>query len=409
MCITKPSQMPRSNDIQFFRNTYPCKLCRPTTGKVGPTQRIISPSLTFRIVLSAIFVLSFFCRSSLAVSPQSLSLISEIRNIISQKALYPPSEESLAQLNMDRLADGLHSIDSHARYIPSSPSSQKSSSSLRIGLDVFEHQSRIWVIPEPGGPASQIGIPEVSELRGVNNVRITNSLESASAKIDAAIKQKFVILDVYDWNDGKDKKYTLKPATYTSSPVTTKTIGNCVFIRISDFVSHETAPFFSGLYTTIDKSKNSIIIDLRGCPGGDLFEALEIAGMFVPAGLPLITTYDRAGKVHAYISPAGLKLSPPTCIVVDNRTASAAEILAGILKNTSITRLVGERSYGKCESQTIFPLSNGGELWLTTLAIRFPDGTSCTESGVQPDVLYPDISVARLANIKNILLKHDPL
>ena len=138
-----------------------------------------------------------------------------------------------------------------------------------------------------------------------------------------------------------------------------------------EFVSHETAPFFSGLYNTMDKKGDATLLDLRGCPGGDLFEAIEIAGLFVPAGLPLITTYDQKGKVHTYLSPAGDKLSAPAYILMDIRTASAAEILAGILKSYGLSRLVGDRSYGKCESQTVFNLTGGGQLWLTTLAVHF--------------------------------------
>ena len=363
-------------------------------------------SLLVRILLLSIFFVPFvLTKTEAAVSAQPVSPLSEIRKIIEEKALHPPSADSLALLNMDRLAEGLRSFDSHARYIPPRVSPQKSSPSLRIGLDIFEYKSRIWVMPEPEGPASLQGIPEIGELRGVNATRITNNLEQTSALIDNAINTNKVILRIYDGDDGLEKKYTIKPEAYKTPSITTTKIGKFVFLRVSDFVSHETAPFFSGLYTTISKSGASIIIDLRGCPGGDLFEALEIAGMFVPGGLPLITTYDRTGKVHAYVSPAGVKLSSPFCILMDSRTASAAEVLAGILKTEGVTRLVGDRSYGKCESQTIFNLSNGGQLWLTTLAIHFSDDSTCTHNGIQPNVLYPDISIARTESIKNRLLK----
>ena len=371
------------------------------------TSSVIHTTLSLKLLLlSIVLLLSTYSETLLAASNQPVGPIPEIRKIIAEKALHPPSAESLALLSMDHLGDKLHSIDSHARYVPPPLSIQKSS--LRIGLDIFAYKSRIWVMLEPGGPASQLGIPEVGELRGVNTMRITNNLEHASTAIDNGIRNNSVILDVYDMSDGQTKKFTIKPAAYKTSSVATTKIDKYVFIRISDFISHETAPFFSGLYKTIDKSGAGIIIDLRGCPGGDLFEALEIAGMFVPAGLPLVTTYDRGGKVHSYISPAGVKLSRPVCILMDNRTASAAEILAGILKTKSITRLVGEQSYGKCESQTIFNLSDGGELWLTTLSIHFSDDTSCTQKGVQPDIIYPDISIARLAEINIMLLRNKP-
>lgn len=336
------------------------------------------------------------------VCAQSVSPIAEIRTLVAEKALHAPSTASLARLKMNRLTEELQSIDPHARYIPPNIARIKPSAKLRIGLDIFEYKRKIWVTPEPGGPAAQLGVPEVGELRAVNKIPIRNNLGQASTLIDKAIADNRVQLDIYD---GDLNKYSIKPAAYKTSPVTTKVIGTYVFIRISDFVSRETAPYFSGLYNTLDTSDSRIIIDLRGCPGGDLFEALEIAGMFVPAGLPMLTAYDRNGKAHAYTSPAGVKLPNPLCILMDNRTASAAEILAGILKKNSIGHLIGKQSHGKCDSQTIFNLSNGGELWLTTLAMHFSDETSCTPNGVQPDSMYPDISIARLTCIKNMIEK----
>jgi len=350
-----------------------------------------------------IVLLLFFSLFACAVSDPPDSPISEIRAIIARKALRPPPAEALARLNMDRLTKGLRSFDSHALYIPPALTVQKPPSSLRLGLDIFEYKSRIWVKPDPSGPAGRQGIPEIGELRGVNNNKVTGKLDQVSMLIDQAINDKFVVLDIYD---GKDKQYSVQPAPYKTSPVTTNKIGKYVFIRIADFISHQTAPSFLGLYRTMGQNDADIILDLRGCPGGDLFEALEIAGMFVPAGLPLITTYDRTGKVQAYASPTGVKLTAPFCILIDNRTASAAEILAGILKKNSVTRLFGERSYGKCESQTIFNLANGGELWLTTLAIHFSDDSSCTIQGVQPDVVFPDISIAGLASIKDRIMQN---
>jgi carboxyl-terminal processing protease len=391
--------MPLIRDVPSLLLKLSSRLYHTVSAQAGSP---LSPNL---FLLFIFLVLSTCSEPLFAGSNQPVAPIPEIRKIIAEKALHPPSAESLALLSMDHLADKLRSIDSHARYIPPAVSIQRSS--LRIGLDIFAYKSRIWVMPEPGGPASQLGFPEIGELRGVNTMRITNNLEQVSAIIDTAIKNNNVVLDVYDMSDGQGKKFTIKPAAYKTASVTTTKIGKYVFIRISDFVSHETAPFFSGLYKTIDTSGAGIIIDVRGCPGGDLYEALEIAGMFVPAGLPLVTTYDRTGKVHSYVSPPGLKLSRPVCILMDNRTASAAEILAGILKSKSITRLVGEQSYGKCESQTIFNLSDGGELWLTTLSIHFSDDTSCTLNGVKPDVIYPDISIARFANIKDMLSKKE--
>lgn len=336
-----------------------------------------------------------------AVCSQPLAPLAEIRTLIAQKALNPPPEQSLAHLNMEQLNERLHMFDSHARYLPpAAPAQPAAVASPRIGLNIFAHKSRIWATPEPGGPASLQGVPEIGELLEVNGTPVAGNVQQASALIDSAIRAGKVIVTI---SDGKEKRYIIRASDAKLGSTTTREAGNTIFIQISDFVSHETAPYFASLYTTLHRSGATLILDLRGCAGGDLFEALEIAGLFVPAGLPLASTYDRTGKVHAYSSPAGTKLPRPGGILMDSRTASAAEVLAGIFKSHTLAPLVGERTYGKCESQTVFKLTGGGELWLTTLAIHFADDSTCTQVGVQPDIPYPDISIAKVAAIKERL------
>ncbi len=359
------------------------------------------PSIKNVQFLIIILLSQLFC----SCPAQTLSPLPEIKTLLQQKALHPPTKEWLARLTTKNLEKELRAFDSHARYIPADSLAHAVSPALRIGLDVFLFKSKVWVTPEPEGPAEKQHFPEVGQLQRVSGVWIGDDLQRASKLIDKAIADNLVILEIADRDNGRLEHYRILPEDYTSPSVSSRTIDNALIIRIGEFVSHETAPFFSGLYSTVAVKGGTTIIDLRGCPGGDLFEALEIAGLFVPAGLPLITTYDQKGKVHTYLSPPGEKLSAPTYLLMDIRTASAAEILAGILKIHGLSRLVGDRSYGKCESQTIFDLTGGGELWLTTLAVHFSDESSCNKKGVQPDISLPDISLARLSGIVHKLVK----
>jgi len=107
--------------------------------------------------------------------------------------------------------------------------------------------------------------------------------------------------------------------------------------------------------------------------------------------------------IWSYRAPQGPKLPSPTGLLIDHRTASAAEILAGILQHYHASLLIGEPSFGKCVSQKLFPLSNGGGLWLTTLGITFPNNHSCTGEGLQSDISYPDISLTQGSEIIKII------
>ncbi len=366
-----------------------------------PYRAVLGSSVSKLACLPIILALSVCGWTTDAVCSQPLPLLAEIRTLIAQKSLNPPPEQSLNHLNMEQLNERLHMFDSHARYLPLAAIKQQPTVlSQRIGLNIFAYKARLWATPEPGGPASLLGVPEIGELREVNGIPVAGDVQQASVLIDRAIRAGKVVVSI---SDGKEKRYTVPSSAAKLGSTTTREAGNAIFVQISDFVSHETAPYFASLYTTLHRSGADLILDLRGCGGGDLFEALEIAGLFVPAGFPLISTYDRTGKVHAYSSPSGTKLPRPSAILMDSRTASAAEVLAGIFKSHALAPLVGERTYGKCESQTVFKLSDGGELWLTTLAIHFADDSTCTQVGVQPDIPYPDISIAKVATIKERL------
>jgi carboxyl-terminal processing protease len=351
--------------------------------------------LSWKLVIVASIILGFTAASAGAAPPMS-----EIRDIIAKKALQPHTVTSLATLDSNHLHEGLQAIDTFARYVPPLVPTRESTPVRNLGIEIFFDQSRIWARPDPGGPADKAGIPEIGELQGINHKNIQDgNLAEISAQLDTAAQKEVVNLTIADRSGGKGKTYKVRPTVSQPSSVTLHRQGSALVVRIRAFVSHDTAPGFSARMTELVRPGDRVLLDLRGCAGGDLFEALEIAGMFVPAGQPLISTYDRSGVVQSYRSPPGRKLKSPGWVLIDRRTASAAEILVGILQYHRLTRVVGERSYGKCVSQTLIPLSDGGGLWLTTLGVRFPDSTSCAGVGIKPDILLTDISIARTADI----------
>lgn len=336
--------------------------------------------------------------------------VDEISAIMSAKALRLPSSGSLAALADKNLDKRLLAIDPYARYVhPTSSSDNSSSRSVHLGIEFFVHKSRLWIQSIPGGPGDQAGLPEFAILRAINGIKVQGyDLKLISDLLDKAVQKNQVILTVSSNPSCKGKDYRVSPAAYKAPSITWRHTGDNVLIRIREFITHNTAPVFSARFSTLIRPGNRVILDLRGCSGGDLYEALEIAGMFITAGLPLARTYDRNGTVKIYKSPVGQKLKSPNWVLIDDKTASAAEILAGILQYHHLSIIMGEESYGKCLSQTLFPLSDGGVLWLTTLDVRFPDNRSCTGNGIKPDYPYPDISVASMTEISRNMTTEIP-
>lgn len=355
------------------------------------------------IILVAMTATLFSGEMSLAAPPME-----EIRIVLSRFALYPPSPQSLAALDANQLASGLRAIDRYSHYTPPSSPADTLTVPRRLGIDLVSLNNKLWVRPDQNGPADKSGLPEISELLAINNKPLAGSdLASVSAQLDVASQKEKVKLTISDRPNVSSKTYVVKPALLQPDSFTWRQENDSLIIRIREFIAHDTAPGVVALLKTLAHANSRIVIDLRGCSGGDLFEPIELAGMLVLSGRPLISIYGRSGLVKVYQAPPGEKLVGNYWLLMDHNTASAAEILAGILQYYKIAILVGEPSVGKCVSQTIIPLSDGGKLTLTTHTAFFPDNTSCNNIGLRPDVIYPDIGVSKIKDISKKIFKRN--
>ena len=140
-----------------------------------------------------------------------------------------------------------------------------------------------------------------------------------------------------------------------------------------------------------------IVLDLRRNPGGTMDAAVEIAGLFVKKNALVVLTKNKKKKlVNEYRTNRDpvLNSSVPIFILIDNFTASAAEILAGCLQHHSKTIdknkslmvfLVGTSTFGKGSVQELIPIKNGCALKVTTMLYYLPDGVSIQARGIKPD------------------------
>ncbi|MBM7853663.1 carboxyl-terminal processing protease [Desulfohalotomaculum tongense] len=134
------------------------------------------------------------------------------------------------------------------------------------------------------------------------------------------------------------------------------------------------------------KSKNikALILDLRNNPGGELRSAVKVADQFLFQG-PIVHIDYKAGEDYTFEAhKPGLNL--PLVVLQNQHTASAAEILAGAIKDHHLGTLVGTTSFGKGVVQTVFPLDNGAGIKLTTARYLTPDKHDINKKGIEPDI-----------------------
>ncbi len=118
----------------------------------------------------------------------------------------------------------------------------------------------------------------------------------------------------------------------------------------------------------------SLVLDLRGNPGGLLDQAVKVASRFLPAGQPILSQRGRAYAAHTYRSDNPNPDNVPLVVLVNRGTASASEIVAGALQDHDRALVVGETSFGKGLVQSIIPLEYGTALTLTSSKYYTPSG-----------------------------------
>ena len=140
------------------------------------------------------------------------------------------------------------------------------------------------------------------------------------------------------------------------------------------------------LFQLRQQGMRSLIIDLRGNPGGLLTSAVEVADKFIDQGGIVSTRGRSAGEDYNYNAHGSAGWHMPLVVLIDGDSASAAEILSGALKDHQRATIVGVRSYGKGSVQGIFPLSIAGAgVRLTTAKFYSPNGHAFSHVGVTPD------------------------
>lgn len=156
------------------------------------------------------------------------------------------------------------------------------------------------------------------------------------------------------------------------------------YILISQF--SEKTP--EELGEVVDKLKKEgmrgIVLDLRNNPGGELKSAVRVASNFVPAG-PVVFIEYKGGRLEEH-QANGNSLNLPLAVLVNGGSASAAEIVAGAVKDTGTGLLVGQKTFGKGVVQMVFELGNGAGLKLTTARYLTPDKNDINKKGIEPDV-----------------------
>jgi carboxyl-terminal processing protease len=165
------------------------------------------------------------------------------------------------------------------------------------------------------------------------------------------------------------------------------------YVELTSFTSGSGAEVRSQVQQVMHEGARGLILDLRENGGGLLNEAVNVASVFLGDGT-IVSTDGRAQPRQVYLAKPALTIAPkiPMVVLVDDGTASAAEIVTGALQDRGRAKVVGTHTYGKGVFQEIEPLSNGGALDFTVGEYFTPSGRNLGGGGVkQGKGLQPNV------------------
>ncbi|MCE2863489.1 MAG: hypothetical protein RIR76_3097 [Verrucomicrobiota bacterium] len=300
----------------------------------------------------------------------------------------------------DRLArEALHgmveSLDAHSEFLEKDSRAgfeeDLSGEFGGIGIQVETRQNRIVVIaPVAGGPGERAGIQRGDEILSIDGRTAgPGALDGVVGRLRGPPGTR-VLVGLVRPATRENLSLTLTRELIRIESVRGARLiaGGVGYVQVTDFTDHTGAQFRRALEDLLARGARSLVIDLRNNPGGVLEAAVEVAEPFFRKGELVVYTQGRSARDRENLLAAaeGEPLALPMAVLVNAGSASAAEIVAGALKDTGRAVVVGERTFGKGSVQTVFPLDGGEGVRLTTAHYFTPGGDTIHERGVTPHV-----------------------
>jgi carboxyl-terminal processing protease len=256
--------------------------------------------------------------------------------------------------------------------------------------------------PFPGNPAEKAGILPGDVLIAVDGATITPDLTVAQiADMVKGEKGTTVVLTVLHQGENEAVDIEVLRDDILIPSVTYRILDqdpSIGYVRLSRFSAESSQEVADALSDLRQQNATSYILDLRQNRGGLLDAAVDIADLFLEKG-PILIQRSRDEGDRTFESTSDTLIpEAPLLVLVDSGTASAAEIVAGALRDRQRARLVGsESTFGKGSVQLVFDLSDGSSVHVTSARWLTPNGTQLDGQGLEPD-FFVEITQEALDN-----------
>ena len=365
-------------------------------------QIIYRFSLAVTVGLSLGLLLSFsgVLREPVSHDNDILSTQEEILGAIQKKYIKKINHDDFSTLNIEEI---FSSLDHYSEYLSEAQYKKIISGTkgnfkgigIRIKKDKIDHVFS-------GSPASESGLKQEDKIIKIDGRPIDISDNYNLHKI-LQDKKSVVEMTILRGTNNTELSFDLVKENFSMPSIDARVIeNNFCYIKIETFNDTTESEINTVLENICGDHKKiqGAVIDLRNNPGGTLESAISVSNLFLKKGV-IVSAKGRDNELIFVRSATGRdSLSGlPMVAIVNNKSASAAEIFAGAMQDNKRAIIIGNSTYGKGSIQEVVPLKSGGAVILTTAKYFRPSGEPITESGIRPDIkIHNDNREAKMTN-----------
>ncbi|MGA9192992.1 MAG: S41 family peptidase [Anaerolineales bacterium] len=256
-----------------------------------------------------------------------------------------------------------------------------------IGAEVQMKDGHVVIVaPLDGSPAQKAGVMPGDMVVKVDGEDVTGQpLEQVVSKILGKAGTQ-VTLTLQDPKTGTMRDVSITRAEITIHNVTWQMLPGTkvAHLRIAAFSQGVTPDLKKALGEIKDAGATGIVLDLRNDPGGLLDEAIGVTSQFLTSGDVLLEKDAKGNVTHVPVKSGALAPDLPMVVLINQGTASAAEIVSGALQDAGRAQLVGETTFGTGTVLQDFPLADGSSMLLATQEWLTPKGRVIWHQGIEP-------------------------
>lgn len=312
--------------------------------------------------------------------------ITEIDKVVRNNYIGAIDEETLN----DSIARGLLSGtgDKYATYISKKQYQNlllvQKGTIVGIGIDSAKDTSNFIKVVNvfKDSPADGAGIKGADLIIKINNKDVgAMSYDTAIESLNGEVGTK-VSVTVRRGTDEINIDVLRRKYDYPS--IETKTIGVNGYIKIKEFNQNTFTQFQKELNTMLGNKITGLIIDVRNNPGGTMGSAAQVLDMLLPAG-NIVSSTNKSGQTKVLYKSDAKELSIPMVVLINQKSASASELLAQALRDYNKAKIVGVNSLGKGSMQNLFKLEDGSAVDITVAMFNPPKSPNFNGVGIKPD------------------------